>query len=89
MKQKLYFNPYVFYFLIGGTSYVLVKPRDATELGDLYRLELLTLEGDTVADIPLQRLPGNEPIFNGTTFTAPFTPFHVKVNIYLLYINKD
>ncbi|KAK7078505.1 hypothetical protein SK128_000027, partial [Halocaridina rubra] len=63
----------------GGTSYVVVKPADVTEFGDLYRLQMISLNGVTLHDIPLTRLPGPESIFNGTSFIAPEESFNIKI----------
>ncbi|XP_071515843.1 hemicentin-1-like [Panulirus ornatus] len=63
----------------GGSSYVIVKPVDVTEFGDLYRLQMISLDGDILEDFPLHRLPGSQPIFNGTSFLAPDKPFIIKI----------
>ncbi|XP_066942937.1 hemicentin-1-like isoform X1 [Macrobrachium rosenbergii] len=63
----------------GGTSYVVVKPGDTTEFGDLYRIQMISLDGKILHDLPLTRLPGPEHIFNGTSFVAPEESFHIKI----------
>ncbi|XP_068231428.1 hemicentin-1-like [Palaemon carinicauda] len=63
----------------GGTSYVVVKPGDTTEFGDLNRIQMISLEGKILHDLPLTRLPGPDPIFNGTSFIAPEESFHIKI----------
>ena len=59
---------------------MVVKPVDVTEFGDVYKLQLISLDGTILKDLLLYRLPGLEPIYNGTSFQAPDEPFHIKVN---------
>ncbi|XP_069163060.1 hemicentin-1 isoform X2 [Procambarus clarkii] len=63
----------------GGLSYVVVKPADVTEFGDLYRLQMISLDGVILEDLPLHRLPGSHPIYNGTSFLAPNESFNIKI----------
>ncbi|KAG7164030.1 Hemicentin-1-like 7 [Homarus americanus] len=63
----------------GGSSYVVVKPADITEFGDIYRLQMVSLKGDILEDLPLYRLPGPQPVYNGTSFLAPNEPFNIKI----------
>ncbi|XP_063600047.1 hemicentin-1-like [Penaeus indicus] len=63
----------------GGISYVVVRPHDVTEFGDIYRLQLVSLDGEVLEDMPLTRLPGSGPVFNGTAFPAPDVPFNIKI----------
>ncbi|XP_050723288.1 hemicentin-1-like isoform X2 [Eriocheir sinensis] len=63
----------------GETSYVVVRPQDVTEFGDLYRLQFISLDGDILEDLPLSRLPGPLPVYNGTAFPTPDQPFNLKV----------
>lgn len=51
-----------------------------TEFGDLFRLQLLSLDGDILEDLPLTRLPGPHPVYSGTAFLTPDQPFHLKVS---------
>lgn len=60
---------------------MIVKPVDVTEFGDLYQLQLISLNGTVLKDLPLHRLPGQKPVYNGTSFLAPEEPFHIKVNL--------
>ncbi|KAK8732672.1 hypothetical protein OTU49_006872 [Cherax quadricarinatus] len=63
----------------GGSSYVIVRPVDVTEFGDLYRLQMISLDGVILEDLPLHRLPGPVPIYNGTSFLAPNESFNIKI----------
>ncbi|RXG69659.1 Hemicentin-1 [Armadillidium vulgare] len=63
----------------GGVSNVLVKPLDETEFGDLFRLQLISLDGKVLENIPLERLPGHDTLFKGTSVEAPEEPFNIKV----------
>lgn len=69
----------------GGISYVVVRPHDVTEFGDIYRLQLVSLDGEVLEDMPLTRLPGSGPVFNGTAFPAPDVPFNIKVDYERLF----
>lgn len=51
-----------------------------TEFGDLYRLQLISLDGNILEDLPLSRLPGTLPVYNGTAFATPDQPFNIKVS---------
>lgn len=64
--------------MTGETSYVLVRPSDVTEFGDLFRLQMISLDGQILEDLPLTRLPGSLPIYNGTAFLTPDQPFNLK-----------
>ncbi|MPC08143.1 Hemicentin-1 [Portunus trituberculatus] len=65
--------------MTGETSYVLVKPSDVTEFGDLIRLQMISLDGRILEDLPLTRLPGSLPVYNGTAFLTPDQPFNLKI----------
>ncbi|XP_063876640.1 hemicentin-1-like isoform X2 [Scylla paramamosain] len=65
--------------MTGETSYVLLKPSDVTEFGDLLRLQMISLDGRILEDLPLTRLPGSLPIYNGTAFLTPDQPFNLKI----------
>ncbi|XP_076053538.1 hemicentin-1-like, partial [Oratosquilla oratoria] len=67
----------------GGTSYLLLRPKDPTEFGTLSKVQVVDLEGNILEDLPLERLPGPEILFNATSpFQAPESSFRIKISGY-------
>ncbi|KAK3876548.1 hypothetical protein Pcinc_018676 [Petrolisthes cinctipes] len=79
LKPTINFKETYHHPMRGGTNYLLVQPVDVTEFGELYRLQLLSLDGEVLEDLPLTRLEGPGHVYNASAFTAPDHPFNIKL----------